>query len=100
MKGKDKIISEKNREIERLQQQLDSLSHGKDSHIVSLKEIEVLLKEKENTIAQFKDIFLQTLCDSLAMSYYREKMKLFQKTNQELKAKNSKLQKLVQEIKK
>jgi hypothetical protein len=61
MKGKDKIIAEKNRDFERLQQQLDNPSHAKDSHNVSLKEMEVILKLKEKSIAKLKDKFQQTL---------------------------------------
>lgn len=54
LKGKDKTIAILNRDIQILQQQLDSLSHGKDCKLVSLQEMEVLLKEKEDTIAQLK----------------------------------------------
>jgi hypothetical protein len=48
LNGKDKMISILNRDIERLTQQLDSLSHGKDSQLVISKEMEVKLKEKSS----------------------------------------------------
>ena len=55
LKGKEKTIAVLNRDIERLQQQLDALSHRKDSHFGSLKEMEVLVKEKEDTILKLKE---------------------------------------------
>jgi chromosome segregation ATPase len=59
LKGKEKMIAALNRDVERLQQQLDSLSHRKDSHFGSLKEMEMLVKEKEDTIIKLKDKFEQ-----------------------------------------
>ena len=55
LKGKEKTIAVLNRDIERLQQQLDTLSHRKDSHFGSLKEMEVLVKEKEDNILKLKE---------------------------------------------
>ena len=44
------MIAALNRDVERLQQQLDSLSHRKDSHFGSLKEMEMLVKEKQKVV--------------------------------------------------
>jgi hypothetical protein len=55
LNGKDEMISILNRDIERLTQQLDSLSHGGDSQLVISKEMEVKLKEKEVLIEKLKE---------------------------------------------
>ena len=44
------MINNLHRDIERLQQQLGSLSLGKDSQIVNFKEMEVKIKERDDKI--------------------------------------------------
>ena len=48
------MITILNRDNERLQQQVDSLSNGKDCKLGNLKEMQELLKIKEESIAQLK----------------------------------------------